>query len=86
MPAITSVGSAAATAGTAFSFTVTTTGYPDPTVTASGPLPKGITFDPDTAIFSGTPAEGSTGRYQLTVAASSNAGTATQTFELTVTA
>lgn len=37
--------SAAATVGSAFSFQVTWTGFPFPTVTASGALPVGVTFD-----------------------------------------
>ena len=43
------------------SYTVTTTGYPAPTITETGALPAGLTFTDNgngTATISGTPATG----------------------------
>ena len=57
-PAITSAGGATADAGTPFSFTVTTTGSPTPSLSESGRLPAGLEFHDNlngTATLSGTP-------------------------------
>src|SRR5204862_117691 len=68
----------------AATFTVTTTGFPTPTLTLTGALPSGITFDANAHILSGTPAAGTTGTYPLTFTASNSVSTATQNFTLTV--
>ncbi len=84
-PAITSAGSYTATAGDAFSFPVSTTGTPAPTLTETGALPAGATFAAGangTAIIAGTPT--ATGTFALAITATSPAGTVTQTFTLTV--
>ncbi len=85
-PAITSAASASATVGTAFSFTVTTTGYPTPTVSRTGTLPTGVTFTANsngTATFSGTPTK--SGSYTETITASNGVGTkATQALVIAV--
>jgi len=55
-PSITSVAQASVVAGTPFSFTITTTGVPAPTITATR-LPRGLTLVQDgdgTATISGT--------------------------------
>ncbi len=87
-PAITSGGSATATVGKAFSFTVTTTGYPAANVTESGTLPRGLKFTANangTATISGTAATFTSGWYFLTFSATNGVGsTARQTFWLTV--
>ena len=83
-PAITSLDSAAAMAGSAFSFQVSATGYPAPKITESGQLPKGVTFSSATGTFSGTPKAGTEGSYAITITAKSSSGTATQNFTLTV--
>jgi hypothetical protein len=88
-PVITSANSTTIAAGTAGSFTVTTTGTPTASITAtsSPALPSGLTFKDNgngTATLAGTPPAGSQGTYTLTVNASNSAGTATQTFALTV--
>jgi hypothetical protein len=84
-PAITSASSALFTVGTQNSFSVTDTGSPTPTLSASGTLPAGITFNASTGVLSGTPAGGTGGTYNLTFTASNGAGTpATQDFTLTV--
>jgi hypothetical protein len=87
-PAITSATIANFTVGSAGSFTVTTTGYPAPALSASGSLPGGVTFTDNgngTATLAGTPAAGSVGTYPLTFNANNGVGTAaTQAFTLTV--
>jgi hypothetical protein len=83
-PTITSAGSASATIGTPFSFPVTSTGYPTPTVTKTGTLPAGITFNGATDTFSGTAHAGTAGSYPITLTATNSTGTVTQNFVLTV--
>jgi hypothetical protein len=82
--AITSPASATATIGSAFSFTVTTTGYPAPRLTKAGTLPAGITFKAATGAFSGTPKAGAAGTYTIAITATNSTSTVTQNFTLTV--
>ncbi len=85
LPKITSAATAAATAGSAFNFVVTTTGTPAPAVTMAGALPAGVTFTPNadgTARLAGTPTEG--GVFKVAFTATNPVGTATQDFTLTV--
>jgi predicted lipoprotein with Yx(FWY)xxD motif len=92
---ISSGPSASATVGAPFSFTVTTTGTPPPTIKAKGKLPKGVKFNRGigTAMISGTPTstkhKSATGTYHLTITATFGTGKtkqlATQSFTLTVT-
>jgi large repetitive protein len=82
---ITSAASATFAAGAAGSFTVTATGSPAPTVSESGALPAGVTFNTGTSVLSGTPAAGAGGNYPITLTASNGVGSnATQSFLLTV--
>ena len=84
-PAITSASSANSVLGTAFSFTVTSTGSPVPKLTRTGKLPRGITFTASgngTAILSGKPT--APGSYPITFTARNSAGTISQAFTLTV--
>ena len=84
-PAITSASSTTFTVGTGGSFTVTATGFPAPTLTKTGTLPSGVSFNASTGVLSGTPAVGSGGNYTLTFTASNGVGgNATQSFVLTV--
>jgi hypothetical protein len=84
-PAITSVASASFTVGVAGIFTVTTIGAPTPTLSETGTLPSGVTFDPVSGALAGTPAAGSDGVYKLTFTAANGVGTsAVQAFTLTV--
>lgn len=87
-PAITSTPGTIVIAGTAMtSFTITTSGFPVPTLTRRGPLPAGVTFTDNhngTATIAGNPRANQGGTYVLTVAASNDEGTATQTFTLVV--
>ena len=83
VPVITSVASDTVAAGVVMApFTVTDTGYPVPTLRASG-LPSGVTIDAGT--IEGTPKATAAGNYPVTITATSKAGTTTQSFELTVT-
>ena len=70
-------------------FTVTTTGFPAPTLTLGGAaLPAGVTFVDNgngTGTLSGTPAAGTGGTYAITFTATNGVGsTAPQAFTLTV--
>jgi hypothetical protein len=85
-PAITGAASAGSTVGTAFSFTVTTTGAPAPALTETGALPSGVTFTDNgdgTATIAGTPAAGSGGSYPIQITAKNPAGSVSSTFTLT---
>jgi streptogramin lyase len=84
-PAITSASAATFTVGTAGSFTVTATGFPAPSLSESGALPSGVTFNSATGVLSGTPAAGTGGSYPITFTARNGIGTdAVQRFTLTV--
>ena len=84
-PAITSASSASFYQGTVGqTFTVTATGTPAPTLSESGTLPSGVTFDPATGVLSGTTHV--TGSFPVTITASNVAGSVSQSFTLTVLA
>ena len=84
-PAITSANSVTFTLGNASTFTVTATGFPTPTLSETGALPAGITFNPATGVLSGTPAVGSGGTYPITFTATNGVGSpATQNFTLSI--
>jgi hypothetical protein len=89
--AITSVHAAAATVGTPFAFTVTTTGTPIPSLASKGTLPEDLTFVDNgngTAVISGTPVR--SGVFRVTIKATFGKGRARhvvrQAFTLTVAA
>lgn len=91
-PAITSANNDTETVGVPFSFTVTTDGYPAPTLTMSkrGGLPKDITFtdngDGTATIASTGPAAADAGAYAFIITAANGIlPQANQTFTLTVT-
>jgi hypothetical protein len=86
-PQITSAAAATATVGKAFSFAVTTSGYPAVVVSESGTLPSGLTFKAGangTGTISGTPGAGSGKVWTFTLTAKNTVGTTIQTFTLTV--
>src|SRR5262249_36219287 len=84
-PAITSASSTTFTVGTPGGFTVTATGFPAPTLSESGALPSGVTFNAATGVLSGTPAAGTNGTYPITFTAGNGIGSnATQGFTLIV--
>src|SRR5205814_1824943 len=73
-PAFTSADHATFTVGANGTFSVTTTGYPAPSIVRTGDaLPSGVTFAAlgnGTGILSGTPAAHSGGAYELVFTAS----------------
>jgi hypothetical protein len=80
-PVITSAGATTFLVGTRGSFTPTATGYPAPTITESGPLPGGVSFNHGS--LTGTPTE--TGSFSITFTASNGVSpAASQSFTLTV--
>ena len=85
-PAIISASTATFTFGTAGTFTVTSTGFPVPTLSESGALPSGVLFTDNgdgTATLAGTP--GAAGNFPITITAHNGFGPdATQSFTLTV--
>ena len=86
-PAITSAASATFTAGTAGSFTVTTTGYQAAAFSEKGALPAGVSLVDNqngTAAIIGTPTSMAAGVYTFTVNATNSVSTATHIFTLTV--
>ena len=83
-PVITSASTASAAPGTPFSFTVTATGYPPPSLKKTGTLPKGITWHAATSTFSGIPAAGTDGTDPITITATNSTGTVTQTLTITI--
>jgi len=87
-PAITSANNTAFTVGAAGTFTVTTTGYPEPALSETGTLPSGVTFTDNgngTATLAGTPAAGTAGTYPIMLTANNGVGSnGTQGFTLTI--
>ena len=87
-PVITSAPGTTVTAGTAMTpFTITTTGFPVPSLTKTGALPSGspsLTTTTARPPSPETPRPPTGGTYIFTVTASNGEGTATQTFTLTV--
>ncbi len=85
--AFTSPDTLTAVVGSPVDFTVTTSGYPVPTVSfGSGSLPNGlsIAYNGATARISGTPLPGTTGSYPLTLEADNGAGPVQQTLTISV--
>ena len=87
-PDIASAAITTFTTGQTGTFTVTTTGYPAPSLNDGGAtLPSGVSFvnGNGTARLSGTPASGTGGSYDFTITASNGVGaSATQNFTLVV--
>jgi Domain of unknown function (DUF4214)/Putative Ig domain/Fibronectin type III domain len=84
-PAFTSANNTAFTVYTAGTFTVAATGTPAPTLTLTGSLPGGVTFNATTGVLSGSPVGTSVGSYPLTLTATNGlTPDATQNFTLTV--
>jgi len=70
---------------TAGTFIVTATGAPAPTISQSGTLPTGVTFNAGTGVLSGTPTQAGTFSSITFTAANGTLPDATQSFTLTVT-
>jgi YVTN family beta-propeller protein len=87
-PAFTSHARYKATAGVAFSFTVTASGTPPPTITEAGKLPPGVKFkahSDGTATISGRPHGCNRKAYRVKLTATNQYGTAVQAFTLSLT-
>lgn len=87
-PAITSATTVTFGAAVAAApFTVTTSGFPAPSLVETGTLPPGVTFVDNgdgTGTLSGTPAAGSAGNYPITFNATNVVNSAVQPFTLVV--
>jgi hypothetical protein len=84
-PVINSANQVTFVAGTATSFTLTATGFPAATLSKTGNLPNGLTFNASTGMLSGTPAPNATGIYHVQFKANNGVSpTAVQAFTLTV--
>jgi hypothetical protein len=86
-PAFSSAASVTEAPGTAFSFAVTTKGYPTPTLSSSA-LPVGVAFNNlhnGTATITGTKGT-KKGTYTIILTAKNSAGSTTQTFVLKIMA
>jgi hypothetical protein len=89
-PAFTSAKTLTETTGTAFTFTVKTSGYPAPAITAvsTPPLPSGVSLVDQgngTAILSGTAPIGSSGAYSIALSGTNGVNPpATQTLILSM--
>ncbi|MGD0692845.1 MAG: putative Ig domain-containing protein [Acidimicrobiales bacterium] len=55
-------------------------------VFVSGTLPHGVSFNTSTGVLSGTPSNGTTGTYHVTITATNSFGSTSQAFTLNVTA
>jgi hypothetical protein len=86
-PAFTNAATSSFTAGSAGSFTVTTTGYPTAAISETGALPAGLTFTnkgDGTATIAGTPATGTGGASSVTLTASNGITSTTKALAITV--
>ena len=86
-PAFTNTTAPTFTAGSASSYTVTTSGYPTATITETGALPSGVTFTnkgDGTATIAGTPAATTGGAYNVTLAAANGISTTSKALAITV--
>jgi hypothetical protein len=83
-PSITSGDNASFTVGVAGNFTVTASGSPAPTLSYSGVLPAGVTFNAASGILSGVPTSAA-GNFPITFIANNGVSpNATQNFTLTI--
>jgi hypothetical protein len=84
-PSITSANSTTFTEGNFGSFNVVATGFPAPTMSATGTLPNAVTFV--NGLLSGTPDAGTAAAYPIQITATNGVGSnAQQSFTLNVTA
>ncbi len=82
-PTITSADETTFTRGEPGTFTVEASGSPSPSISESGALPKGVSFEPFSGTLSGTPSE--TGTFPISFSAENGVGQpSTQNFTLTV--
>src|SRR5690606_32843165 len=85
-PVFTSGGTSASyregVAGTPIEFAAS--GVPEPTLSLSGSLPTGVSWNSNTYTISGTPVAGTMGVYTPVITATNSAGSAGRTFTLSV--
>jgi hypothetical protein len=87
-PAITSAASTTFSVGISDTFKVTTSGYPTPSITETGPLPNGVSFTDNgdgTATLAGIPSTGTANSYPITITASNGVGSNAQQDPFTLT-
>jgi hypothetical protein len=87
VPALRHVGTVHAPIGAAADQPIRATGYPVPAVTEIGTLPAGLAFSANgtgTGDIAGTPAAGSSGRYPVTITATSSLGASSESFTIVV--
>ena len=87
VPALRHVGTVHAPIGAAMDQPIKAAGYPVPALTESGTLPAGLTFTGHgngTGDIAGTPAAGGSGRYPVTITATSSLGTTSESFTIVV--
>ena len=83
-PSFSSGNSTTFTNGSAGTFTVAATGFPAATLSETGTLPSGVSFNNATGVLAGTPS-GTPGTYVITFGATNTIGSATpQVFTVTV--
>jgi hypothetical protein len=83
VPELTSADNLTCEVGSACNFTLTATGFPDPTFDLPG-LPAGLSLNATTGELSGMPDVGTGGDHNLTATASNTVGSDDQAFTLTV--
>ncbi len=83
-PAITSSALNSAQVGSGYSYVVTATGHPVPTLSATT-LPGWLSFQPSSGVLSGTPGAGDVGDHSVVITASNGISPdATQSFSISV--
>jgi uncharacterized repeat protein (TIGR01451 family) len=82
-PLITSANHVSTKTGQPFSFQAVASGYPVPTFSEKGALPKGVSFTSG-GLLSGTPSSGTGGSFTVTLTASNAYGATHQSFVLVV--
>jgi hypothetical protein len=84
-PVFTSSREISSSVGHVLRFQVAASGNPAPSLSVTGSLPKGVTFNAAIGVLSGTPMAGSIGRYTMMFSATNPAGTTNQSFTLNLT-
>jgi hypothetical protein len=84
-PAFVSSTEANFSVGRSSTYTIIASGFPTPSISESGALPPGVTFDPATGVLSGTPTAVGSGNYPVTFTAQNRVlPNATQSITVTV--
>jgi hypothetical protein len=83
-PSITTASLPGGTVGTPYSQTVTADGYPTPTLSISGTLPTGLSFNTSTGLISGTPTSTSGSPFTINITATNSQGSDSESFTITI--